>query len=76
MAQGWAPLPLCWVQSFPHHMVGMGSKANPWDVRVLQERWEDLILPQVPSYLLEKGPKAPGTAVPGSSRETHTGTDV
>lgn len=54
MAQGWAPLPLRWVQSFPHHMVGMGSKANPWDVRVLQERWEDLILPQVPSYLLEK----------------------
>lgn len=59
MAPGRAPLPLPWVQSFPHHMEGMGSKANPWDVRVLQEGWEDLILPQVPSCLLEKGPKAP-----------------
>lgn len=48
-----------WVQSLPHHMVGMGSKANPWDVRVLQEGWEAPMLPQVPSCLPEKGLKAP-----------------
>lgn len=54
-----APVPPRWAQSSPHHVVGVGSEANPWDVRVLQQGWEVPILPQVPSRLLEKGPKAP-----------------
>lgn len=52
-----------WVQPFPHHMLGTSSKAQPWDVRVLQEGWEVPMLPQVPSCLLGKGLKEPFSVV-------------
>lgn len=59
VARGRAPLPPRWVQPFPHHMLGMVSRTNPWDVRVLQKGWEVPMLPRVPSCVLEKGLKAP-----------------
>ena len=51
----------------PRHLlcaVGIGSKANPWEMRVLQEGWEVPIFPQVSSCLLEKGQNNTSSVLP------------